>query len=139
MRSITALVREADRLPFLFQCWYHWSAALTSRVRVGCGIAARLRADSVRQDTARIADASIWRDYLQAVSRTISAVPATSGAPANYLLFDHARRTHRRLGVSPETEMLAVQVVRAEHVAGQSARGQDAVLRAGAVPLLDPA
>ena len=138
MRGIASLVGEAERLPFLFQCWYHWSAALTSRVRVGCGMAARLRDDSVPQDTAPMAGASGWRDYLRAVSRTISAVPAASGAPANYLLFDHAHRTHRRLGVSLETEVLAVQVVRAEHAAGRSARGQDAVPRAGAVPLLDP-
>lgn len=138
LRYIAALVPDTDKLPFLFQCWYRWSSVLSPSARVECGLNAELRAGSVPLAPAGIGGDYIWLNYLRNLSQVIVRAAECAEVPVNYLLFDHAHRTHRRLGIPPATEALAVRVVRAELAAGQ-APGQDRhlALLDSAIPMLD--
>jgi hypothetical protein len=118
MRIIAWLVPEAGRLPFLFQCWHHWAAALSPQARIECGEDARLWVGSVAPERAWTGLEPAWNSYQQAVRRIIGETRTGAAAPVNYLLFDHAHRTHARLGIRPAAEALAARVVRAEHAAG---------------------
>ena len=118
MRIIAWLVPEAGRLPFLFQCWHHWAAALSAQARIKCGEDAPLWAGSVAPEQAWTGLERAWNSYQQAVRRIVGETRAGAAVPVNYLLFDHAHRTHARLGIRPAAEALAARVVRAEHAAG---------------------
>jgi hypothetical protein len=141
LRCIVALVPQEQQLPFLFQCWQHWAAVLSPRARVDCAPNARLAAGSIVPGPAETGAGDIWRSYQRSLSQIVSTAGAGTGVPVNYLLFDHAHRTHSRLGIQAATEALAVRVVRSEHAARQRVPESDpsAASLPGAVPMLNPA
>ncbi|GAA1542902.1 hypothetical protein GCM10009730_59930 [Streptomyces albidochromogenes] len=114
LRHVVALIPEAARKGFLFQCWQHWTEGLTpaqrTELRDRGGPAAGALAEglpAMSGETARR-----WDDYLRTLRRTANSW-AAEGAPVNYLLFDHAHLTHRRLRIPAVTEALAARTVRA--------------------------
>lgn len=118
LRLIAWLVPEAVRLPFLFQCWHQWGAALAPRARVECAEDARRWVGSITPEQALAGLGAAWSGYQRALLDLIRQARARADAPVNYLLFDHAHRTHARLGIGPAAEALAARVVRAEHAEG---------------------
>ncbi|MFD9237301.1 hypothetical protein ACFWB3_18830 [[Kitasatospora] papulosa] len=114
LRHLVDLVPQRDRRAFLFACWQQWTVGLEPAHRVDLGLQAEIEAGSVpRGETAGPATGP-WSRYTEA-TRVIAAAPEfTADAPANYLLLDHAHRTHSRLGLAPAVEALAARTVRAE-------------------------
>jgi hypothetical protein len=103
---LAELVPAAERRSFLFACWQEWSAAMTPSQRVALGRAA-LRG---------LPDVGKTEEPLRRHHHTLHEVIAThrdpSPVPRNYLLFQHARLTHNRLGVPPAEAALAALVAR---------------------------
>ncbi|MFF1900069.1 hypothetical protein [Streptomyces sp. NPDC058206] len=132
LRHLVDLVPRRDRRAFLFACWQQWTVALEPAHRIALGIQAEVEAESVpRRHTADQA-AEPWDRYTEA-TRAIAAAPGfTTDAPANFLLFEHAHRTHARLGLPPAVEAVAARTVRAE-------LDDTGVLAAPAVPALQKA
>ncbi|MFB9567284.1 hypothetical protein [Saccharopolyspora hordei] len=114
LRRLIAPVAAPQRAAFLFQCWQTWSAALTPEQRVDLVRQADRHLDDVLAD-ARSNDAlhswAAWPHYLEAV-HAITAAAAPEAPPVNYLLFDHARRTHLRIGIPEPVQALAARTLR---------------------------
>nr|AKQ19043.1 hypothetical protein [Streptomyces rosa] len=113
LRHVVALIEESGRRGFLFRCWQHHTAGLTPAQRTDlCARGA---------DTAGVCDAGLpamgpdaergWDGYLRALRRAVRDWEA-AGAPVNYLLFEHAHLTLRRLRIPPSVEALAARTVR---------------------------
>ncbi|MEU6278087.1 hypothetical protein ABZ871_37690 [Streptomyces populi] len=113
LRHVVALIEESGRRGFLFRCWQHHTARLTPAQRT------ELCARSA--EAADVCDAGLppmgadaergWDGYLRALRRNARAW-AAEGAPVNYLLFEHAHLTLRRLRIPPSVEALAARTVR---------------------------
>ncbi|GAA5214956.1 hypothetical protein [Streptomyces thinghirensis] len=114
LRHIVGLVPQRERRAFLFACWQHWTTALKPAHRVDLGLQAEIAAASATPDVTGPA-ADPWVRYTTATRAVACAPGFTANAPGNYLLFDHAHRTHGRLGLSLAVEALAVRIVRAEY------------------------
>ncbi|MGQ4733131.1 MULTISPECIES: hypothetical protein [Streptomyces] len=114
LRHLVGLVAERDRSAFLFHCWQHWTAALEPAHRVDLGLRAELAAGPGPHATIGPGpDApAAWQEYVRATQGLTSAL--AGAAEANFLLFDHARRTHVRLAIPVSVAALAARVVRAE-------------------------
>ncbi|MFF7889738.1 lantibiotic dehydratase C-terminal domain-containing protein [Streptomyces sp. NPDC007896] len=117
LRHLVDLVPQRERRAFLFLCWQHWTVALEPGHRVDLGVRARLEAESVTRDTAGRTTgpaAGPWGRYA-GTTRAIALAPGfAADAPANFLLFEHAHRTHGRLGLPLAVEALAARIVRSE-------------------------
>lgn len=101
--GLVALVPEAERAGFLFECWRQWTTDLPPdlRLRLGAGVADGGRDSAVHAAADRwpeVAARAGWQRYLTAVAAVLRQ-PRAAGMPANFLLFDHAGLTHRRLGI----------------------------------------
>ncbi|NEB02412.1 hypothetical protein [Streptomyces sp. SID13726] len=113
LRHVVALIEESGRRGFLFRCWQHHTARLTPAQRTELCARSADGADVLREglpamgpDTERG-----WDGYLRTLRRNARAW-AAEGAPVNYLLFEHAHLTLRRLRVPPSVEALAARTVR---------------------------
>ncbi|MEU4564027.1 hypothetical protein AB0F72_37090 [Actinoplanes sp. NPDC023936] len=116
LSEITALLPPAGRAGFLFQCWQHWAAPLTSVDRRQ--LISRATGDAVRLLDA-VGDRQWPATHITAWERYADALRLTAGAGvAPYLLLDHAHRTHRRIGIDAATEALAAQTLRTVLEAG---------------------
>ncbi|WP_405793835.1 hypothetical protein [Streptomyces sp. NBC_01506] len=114
LRVLTGLLPGGQRGPFLFQCWQYWSRPFTPAVRTELGAAAdRIAAgDPVTGDAARTA----WSTYAQAL-RTLMERNTAEGCPVRpFEWFEHARRVHRILGVTPEAQACAALALRRAQV-----------------------
>ncbi|MGC0373846.1 lantibiotic dehydratase C-terminal domain-containing protein [Streptomyces sp. SAI-229] len=113
LRHLVALVPQRERRAFLFLCWQHWTMALEPAHRIDLGVRAETEAEAMTRETTGPATGP-WGRYTDA-TRAITAAPGfTADTPANFLLFEHAHRTHRRLAVPLAAEALAARIVRAE-------------------------
>ncbi|MEV7731285.1 hypothetical protein AB0O75_04070 [Streptomyces sp. NPDC088921] len=113
LRHVVALIEESGRRGFLFRCWQHRTARLTPAQRTELCSRGAESADVLREglpamgpDTERG-----WDGYLRTLRRS-ARTWAAEGAPVNYLLFEHAHLTLRRLRVPPSVEALAARTVR---------------------------
>jgi hypothetical protein len=122
VQAAVRLVPEPQRPGFLFLSWQTAAAALSPHERVQ--IAAR--ADRYGPErTRRAADhiprggdvEAAWRRYVE-TAQNIVATDDRTGPPTNYLLFEHARQTHTRLGIPAATESFAARAVRVSLRAG---------------------
>lgn len=113
LRHLVGLVAERDRPAFLFLCWQHWTAALEPAHRVDLGLRAELAAGpGPHAAIGREPDASAaWQEYVRATRGLTGAL--ADATEANFLLFDHARRTHVRLAIPVPVAALAARIVRA--------------------------
>ncbi len=114
LRELVGLVPPADRQAFLFLCWQHWTDGLaperrTELGRLACAGPVPGLAESVTEQV-QIS----WQHYLDTVRLTVAEQQLTGALPVNYLLFDHAHLTHRRLAITAEAEALAARLVREE-------------------------
>ncbi|MFC8365799.1 hypothetical protein ACFUIY_38770 [Streptomyces griseorubiginosus] len=113
LRHVVALIEESGRRGFLFRCWQHHTAGLTPAQRTA--LSARCT------EAAEVCDAGLpgmgadaergWDGYLRTLRRNARSW-AAEGAPVNYLLFEHAHLTLRRLRIPPSVEALAARTVR---------------------------
>ena len=114
LRHLVDLVPQRERRAFLFVCWQQWTAAMEPAQRIDLGIRAEIEGDSVpRWDTGAPA-AGPWGRYTEATRAIATAPGFTADAPGNFLLFEHAHRTHVRLGLPLAVEALAARIVRSE-------------------------
>jgi hypothetical protein len=113
LRHLVDLVPQRERRAFLFVCWQHWTVALEPAHRIALGIQAEIEAESVTQEPTGPA-AGPWGRYTEATRAIATAPGFTADAPTNFLLFEHAHRTHGRLGLPLAVEALAARIVRAE-------------------------
>jgi len=111
LRFIAEAMPMADRQPFLFQCWHHWSRGLTPTERIDLAEQAEKSALEV---PVRIADL-LRRPSLRRYSETMKKLLADG--PANYTLFDYAQRAHDKLGVPVSIAALAARIVRGGQLA----------------------
>ncbi len=113
LRHVVALVEESGRRGFLFRCWQHRTARLTPAQRTELCARSAEAADVFEAGLPAMgADAERgWDGYLRALRRNVRAW-AAEGAPVNYLLFEHAHLTLRRLRIPPSVEALAARTVR---------------------------
>jgi hypothetical protein len=109
-----SLVPQRERRAFLFVCWQQWTAALEPAHRIDLGVRAEIEVDSVPRWGTDGPAAGSWGRYAEATREIATAPGFTTDAPANYLLFEHAHRTHARLGLPPAAEALAARIVRSE-------------------------
>jgi hypothetical protein len=96
--DVVARIPAADRAPFLFQCWWHWTGPLTG--------AARRKLAALGPDDLRRMIAPVDRpwDHL---------VPEALDVSTRFALFQRAELLHERLALDPEQVGLVVQYVRA--------------------------
>ncbi|MET9972135.1 lantibiotic dehydratase C-terminal domain-containing protein [Streptomyces sp. NPDC006356] len=117
LQHLVGLVPQRERRAFLFLCWQHWTMALEPAHRIDLGVRAEMEAESVTRETADPTTGPAtgpWGRYTES-TRAIATAPGFSAdAPANFLLFEHAHRTHGRLGLPLAVEALAARIVRAE-------------------------
>jgi len=114
LRHVVALVEESGRRAFLFRCWQHHTSRLTPAQRTELGArGAESGADVLREGLPAMSPDTErgWDGYLRTLRRNTQAW-AAEGAPVNYLLFEHAHLTLRRLRVPPSVEALAARTVR---------------------------
>ncbi|KAA5835100.1 hypothetical protein F1721_09895 [Saccharopolyspora hirsuta] len=111
-------VAAPKRAAFLFQCWQSWSAALEPDQRVALLQQADRHLDDVLAAVPAEEAGSAWSQYLKSVDALVAATTASESPPLNYLLFDHARRTHLRLGVPEPVQALAARTLRTALRAG---------------------
>ncbi|TXS58187.1 lantibiotic dehydratase C-terminal domain-containing protein [Streptomyces sp. t39] len=121
LRHVVALVPEPGRKGFLFQCWQYWTEGLTPERRTELCERSRHTAPTLADGLPPMSPevAGAWDEYLRTLRRA-AGTWAAEGAPVNYLLFDHAHLTHRRLRIPAVTEALAARTVRA--VLGEAGR-----------------
>ncbi len=115
LSQLATLVPEADRATFLFTCWRDSSARMSRAQRVVIAREAdRWHACPVREDV-EIAwehgKSGEWQRYVDAIGN-LAADAQDAELPLNYLLFDHARLTHNRVGISPDNEGFAAWLLR---------------------------
>ncbi|MEU6994423.1 lantibiotic dehydratase C-terminal domain-containing protein [Streptomyces sp. NPDC046465] len=132
LAQITELLAPKDRSAFLFQCWQHWTGGLSGRSRAEL---ARRRGPAVETAALQAADlrwngVACWERYGHTL-RTLVA-EHSGPAPLGYLLFDHARLTHRRLGVGVADETLAAHALRSALAPDAGLPGHVRELLAGA-------
>lgn len=124
LRLVT-LVPEADRATFLFTCWRDSSARMSRAQRVVIAREAdRWDSCPVREDVEFAWDhgrTGQWQRYLDAIGE-LAADARAAELPLNYLLFDHARLTHNRVGISPDNEGFAAWLLRSALVNGDITR-----------------
>ncbi|MEU6382670.1 hypothetical protein ABZ847_03800 [Streptomyces bauhiniae] len=108
LRGLIALLPEATRTGFLFQCWQSWSAGLSARQREDLAVEANVRADTVADTPSQAR-----RAYLDGTRRAVRREPR-DGLPEPYLLFHQAGATHDRLGVPLDRGAAAALTVRDE-------------------------
>lgn len=103
--AVAGLLSVERKSPFLFHCWQHWSRNLTPFERVDLYATARETppAGATFEDCP-----PEWSEYLATIREILGSRLDT----ATYLLFDHAHRTHHRLGIDERAEALAALVVR---------------------------
>lgn len=128
LRSLINLVPAEDRLPFLFLCWQHWAGSMTPGERVSSGHKADALTGGFATEAPDFGDDDCWHRYLGALADLTSSLPADSGLPSSYLLFDNAHRTHQRLGIPLALEAVAARIVRLEHSLERPLPGRGAVL-----------
>jgi hypothetical protein len=117
LQHLVDLVPQRERRAFLFHCWQHWTIPLEPAHRIDLGVQAEIEAESVTRDTADPMTgpaAGPWGRYTEATRAIVPATGFTAGVPVNFLLFEHAHRTHGRLGLPLAVEALAARIVRAE-------------------------
>ncbi|WP_030748247.1 hypothetical protein [Streptomyces sp. NRRL S-31] len=115
LRHAAGFLPDPERSAFLFLCWQYWAASLDAEQRLAVGRRAADRAgelidasDLLAMD-ARVAAA--WQDYLSELGSLVAGDGAAEH-PGKYLLFEHLRLTHLRLGVPARAEALAALAVR---------------------------
>ena len=102
LAAMVDLLPTRHRAGFLFHCWQHWARNLTPRERI------ELTTTEVNVEYDN-ATGNAWEHYLDAIRNIVT----NQREPAAYLLFDHAHRTHNRIGIDGRTEALAALAVRA--------------------------
>ncbi|MET9678278.1 hypothetical protein ABZY68_35090 [Streptomyces sp. NPDC006482] len=114
LRHVVALIPEGSRRGFLFQCWQHWTESLTPDRRTALYDRTQAAGSALDDGPPAMGPAveQRWDAYLRTLRRSVGAW-TEQGAPVNYLLFDHAHLTHRRLRIPAVTEALAARTVRA--------------------------
>ncbi|MFB7515231.1 hypothetical protein [Streptomyces sp. NPDC056144] len=114
VRHVVALIPEGSRRGFLFQCWQHWTEGLTPDRRTALYDRTQAAGSALDDGPPAMSGATeqAWDAYLRTLRRSVHAWNE-QGAPVNYLLFDHAHLTHRRLRIPAVTEALAARTVRA--------------------------
>lgn len=127
LHRLIGRIPAPQRAAFLFQCWQSWSAALDPGRRVelvqqadrhlGDGLAA-VRADEAAHS------GSAWPHYLKSVEAIAAPAADSEQPPLNYLLFDHARRTHLRLGIAEPVQALAARTLRSALRVSEPARAE---------------
>jgi hypothetical protein len=114
--SVLGGVDDRSRASFLFSLWEHWTRRMRPHQRVA--LAARA-ADPVPAGTeALFADSrfhAAWHHQLRVVARVARDGGAT---PVNYLLYEHAKTSAARLGLSPDSLALAAAMLRGAVLAG---------------------
>ncbi|MFI6037195.1 hypothetical protein ACIBBD_24080 [Streptomyces sp. NPDC051315] len=115
LRHAAGLLPAGDRSAFLFLCWQHWAAPLDAGQRLALGRRVAERGEELIEASALLtmdaAVAEAWQAYLAELA-ALTADDTEGEHPGRYLLFEHLRLTHRRLGVPGRTEALAALAVR---------------------------
>ncbi|MCK1816961.1 hypothetical protein MTQ13_22220 [Streptomyces sp. XM4011] len=123
---VAELVPDAERAGFLFQCWQWRAAELAPGERRELAARAAAEAAGLLREAAGLRwPAGVrpaWDRYLRTAAALAAEAPPSPELPVNYLLFEHIRLTHRRLGVPAAAEALAARVVRAG-LAGEAREG----------------
>ncbi|MFG2736717.1 hypothetical protein ACGFX7_18100 [Streptomyces harbinensis] len=134
---VAELVPDAERAGFLFQCWQWRAAELAPGERRELAARAAAEAAGLLREAAGLRwPAGVrpaWDRYLRTAAALAAEAPPSPELPVNYLLFEHIRLTHRRLGIPAAAEALAARVVRAG-LAGEAREGHrgDGISGAGA-------
>ena len=102
--DVVALIPAADRGPFLFQCWWHWTGPLTG--------AGRRQLAALGPDDLRKMVVPVERSWDR-------LVPEALGVSTRFALFQRAELLHQRLALDPEQVGLVVQYVRAHPLAAR--------------------
>jgi hypothetical protein len=117
LSHVVGLIPEAERPPFLFQCWERCLRDLGPAQRVALSRRAAAEADRILYDaTARTMSdelRELWLGYRTVVAATLAAPTDDDSTPVNYLLFEHAHHAHRRLDIPLDIEAVAARVLRA--------------------------
>ncbi|MEY8040930.1 hypothetical protein [Saccharopolyspora cebuensis] len=122
-------VAAGQRSAFLFQCWQSWAAPLSPGERVELGAHADRQVDEVLEAVPDQGDeaGTAWRRYAEAVEE-LAATAAEGTTPWNYLLFDHAHRTHHRMGIGGPVQALTARLLRTAHRTGRGVRTAEPAL-----------
>ncbi|MFF4754508.1 lantibiotic dehydratase C-terminal domain-containing protein [Streptomyces sp. NPDC002514] len=115
LAQLTELLAPEEGVPFLFQCWQHWSNELPAQRRAELSVLRRPALERALRQLAGLRWAGAeyaghWERYALTVRSLVEG--CTTTAPVSYLLFDHAHLTHRRLGVDVADEALAAHALR---------------------------
>lgn len=106
LAGLAALLPGPTRTAFLVHCWEQWTRGMDPGRRVETYAEATRPAGTIARaiDGARLGtDAEhAWRVYLDQVRAIVVDSSRTDHGPVPYLMFQHATRTHERLGVPPE-------------------------------------
>jgi hypothetical protein len=121
LRMVT-LVSVADRATFLFTCWQESSARMSREQRFVITREAKRWQDCPVKEHTELAwdrrQPDDWRRYLDSVEHLIVDAQHAE-LPVNYLLFDHARMTHNRVGIGPDNEGFAAWLLRSALINGE--------------------
>ncbi|MEU3569795.1 hypothetical protein AB0E96_15400 [Kitasatospora sp. NPDC036755] len=117
---LVELLPESERPAFLFLYWQERVGRLSREERLraaeradvhGAALAAAATPEGFGNFRSGELAGTALRNYLDAARSAVEA-PARPDAPANYLLFGHARHTHERMGIPASTDALAARALR---------------------------
>lgn len=115
-RELTDLIPDSERASFLFTYWQHRTRAMAPEARIELSRRADRQGGEIflaaSESRLEADQEAAWHRYLAQLRAGTAERRAAGIEPMNYLLFDHARRCHNRLGIGVTAEALAARVVR---------------------------
>ncbi|MFJ6781925.1 lantibiotic dehydratase C-terminal domain-containing protein [Streptomyces yangpuensis] len=118
---LSGLTAPGDRAAFLFHFWQFGTDRMDPAGRMELATEADTYAGALI-DRPLDGDEALWERYVPAV-RTVVEDPQEGVVPVNYLLYDHVRLTHDRLGIPVQTGALAARALRSALSAGAPVSG----------------